>query len=411
MSRVRTHYDNLKVARNAPPEVIRAAYRALTQKYHPDKNPDDAGAGRIMHIINSSYEVLSDPERRSAHDIWIANIEKEADAKRERRWRSRNSASLEPDSAADLSDRLAAEQQERRRLERLLAIERQRMAELYSAQGSSDPAGASATRRWLKIGVGLSAPILVVLVLLILAYKAGKVDAGFRKLSREIPRLAAALNGSHPIAPRKTGNRQRTSSASCKAGYVRPATAPNGLPWPREAEYMPGSKVFRNKGLSIATIDNTRNDSDVLAKLVAVGQVPDFPSTIVDPKEIPTWQFPQDMRIFFIPARSSFTLRNIDPGTYQVQYQDLDQGVEWKSASFTISETPPPNGVAAEHGVNFSRINMMLYRGPAESCDVLQDNGNPGSETGGSSRETLISERAPLWYLSNKTVHDRFDAE
>ena len=35
MPTIRTHYDNLKVARNAPPEVIRAAYRVLAQKYHP----------------------------------------------------------------------------------------------------------------------------------------------------------------------------------------------------------------------------------------------------------------------------------------------------------------------------------------------------------------------------------------
>lgn len=29
---VHTHYDNLKVARNAPPEVVRAAFRALAQR-------------------------------------------------------------------------------------------------------------------------------------------------------------------------------------------------------------------------------------------------------------------------------------------------------------------------------------------------------------------------------------------
>ena len=56
-----THYDNLKVARDAPSEVIRAAYRALTQRYHPDRNPDPEAA-RIMQIINRAYEVLSDPE-------------------------------------------------------------------------------------------------------------------------------------------------------------------------------------------------------------------------------------------------------------------------------------------------------------------------------------------------------------
>jgi DnaJ-class molecular chaperone len=75
MARIHTHYDNLKVARNAPPEVIRAAYKTLSQKYHPDRNPGSPEAIRITQILNSAYEVLSDPVKRSAHDDWIANAE------------------------------------------------------------------------------------------------------------------------------------------------------------------------------------------------------------------------------------------------------------------------------------------------------------------------------------------------
>lgn len=66
-----THYDNLKVAHNAPPEVIRAAYRTLSQKFHSDRNPDNPEAARIMGIINASYAVLSDPVKRQEHDLWI----------------------------------------------------------------------------------------------------------------------------------------------------------------------------------------------------------------------------------------------------------------------------------------------------------------------------------------------------
>src|SRR5690242_10373040 len=75
MARIHTHYDNLKVARNAPPEVIRAAYKTLSQKYHPDRNPGSADAIRIIQIINSAYEVLSDPVKRQEHDEWIARNE------------------------------------------------------------------------------------------------------------------------------------------------------------------------------------------------------------------------------------------------------------------------------------------------------------------------------------------------
>lgn len=75
MKRVRTHYDNLKVARNAPQEVIRAAYRSLSQKYHPDRNPGNPDASRIMSLLNTSYEVLSDPAKRKQHDEWIQQQE------------------------------------------------------------------------------------------------------------------------------------------------------------------------------------------------------------------------------------------------------------------------------------------------------------------------------------------------
>lgn len=75
MARIHTHYDNLKVARNAPPEVIRAAYKTLSQKYHPDRNPNNPDAVRIIKIINSAYEVLSDSRKRQEHDEWITREE------------------------------------------------------------------------------------------------------------------------------------------------------------------------------------------------------------------------------------------------------------------------------------------------------------------------------------------------
>jgi DnaJ-class molecular chaperone len=74
MPHIHTHYDNLKVTRNAPPEVIRAAYKSLSQKFHPDRNPDKE-ATRTFQIIKSAYEVLSDPGKRREHDEWIALAE------------------------------------------------------------------------------------------------------------------------------------------------------------------------------------------------------------------------------------------------------------------------------------------------------------------------------------------------
>ena len=37
MTKIHTHYDNLKIGRNAPASVVKVAYKALSQIYHPDK--------------------------------------------------------------------------------------------------------------------------------------------------------------------------------------------------------------------------------------------------------------------------------------------------------------------------------------------------------------------------------------
>lgn len=75
MKALHTHYDNLKVARNAPPEVIRAAYKTLCQQFHPDRHHGHPRATKTFQLINTAYDVLSDPVRRRQHDAWIAKIE------------------------------------------------------------------------------------------------------------------------------------------------------------------------------------------------------------------------------------------------------------------------------------------------------------------------------------------------
>jgi curved DNA-binding protein CbpA len=77
-----THYDNLKVARNAPPEVIRAAYKTLCQQFHPDRHGGHPKATQTFQLINAAYEVLSDPGKRRQHDEWIAKAEAREQARR-----------------------------------------------------------------------------------------------------------------------------------------------------------------------------------------------------------------------------------------------------------------------------------------------------------------------------------------
>lgn len=61
------YYDVLGVARNADPAVIRAAYKVLVQKYHPDKYSGSDAAEKIT-AINLAFETLSDSSLRKAYD-------------------------------------------------------------------------------------------------------------------------------------------------------------------------------------------------------------------------------------------------------------------------------------------------------------------------------------------------------
>lgn len=71
------HYERLKVAQDAPPEVVRAAYRALAGKLHPDRQASGAPTGpqdewhEQMAALNAAYETLIDPQLRREYDATL----------------------------------------------------------------------------------------------------------------------------------------------------------------------------------------------------------------------------------------------------------------------------------------------------------------------------------------------------
>lgn len=72
MKRFRTHYDNLQVQEQASPEVIKAAWQALREKWRPERHPHRVEyAQQMTQLIDQAYTVLGDPGRRELHDAWI----------------------------------------------------------------------------------------------------------------------------------------------------------------------------------------------------------------------------------------------------------------------------------------------------------------------------------------------------
>lgn len=70
------------VSRNASQEVIRAAFKSLCQKYHPDRNTHP-NANHIIQQFNDSYTILSDPIERGKYDRLLAEYERNANKSKE----------------------------------------------------------------------------------------------------------------------------------------------------------------------------------------------------------------------------------------------------------------------------------------------------------------------------------------
>jgi hypothetical protein len=307
MAQIHTHYDNLKVARNAPPEVIRAAYKTLSQKFHPDRNPGNSEATRIMAIINASYEVLSDPDKRREHDLWVEQQERAS------------AHATKPNNQAQQSNSLM------RRKCASCARETEHDANGYCVVCGRNAAASAAYLRSRKSHTW-SAGVIAHLLRNWLWYGLGVF-------------FLYAVVTDTPTSPPPGPKPYIPEPAPVQPEYVRPSTAPNGQPWPVSAGYVGGYKRLHAGGLSTVTVDNSRNDSDVFVKLVSLDGAQAYP-----------------VRQFYIPAFGSFTLNKITAGSYDIRYRDLGNGGLSRSEAFNLEE------IQSFDGVQYSNITMTLYK-------------------------------------------------
>jgi curved DNA-binding protein CbpA len=317
-----THYDNLKVMRDAPDEVIRAAYKTLTQKYHPDRNPGDANAAVIMTHINASYAVLSDPVKRRIHDMNILRIEREERLDREDKVQQARSGTntANPTSRAQQNNSNHLNWGDRARV----SYHQARLGLL------------SFLRQLFARFAGL---LIVIGILVGMSFFSSKQSTNDYPAT-PLPQHYIATPPAEPtanIAPLQQP--EQSIKPIDRPTYIRPLLTPFGRPWPVASGYLSGAPAKRVVGLSEVTIDNSQNDSDVFVKLVYVGVDMAYP-----------------IRQFFIPGHSSFTVRHVQVGRYDIRYRDLSSGQLSRSESFDLDER------RVENGTEYSRYELTLFK-------------------------------------------------
>ena len=58
-------YRVLGLERGASDDEVKSAYRQLAKKYHPDMNPGDEHAAKMMNDINAAYDQIKNPSKQS----------------------------------------------------------------------------------------------------------------------------------------------------------------------------------------------------------------------------------------------------------------------------------------------------------------------------------------------------------
>lgn len=385
-----THYERLAVSRDAPPEVVRAAYKALSQKYHPDKNPGDSEAARVMTLLNQSYDVLMDPLRRAEYDASLdapddgedepSIAEPEEDSPRlafvvpillRTRLGTRGALLLAFGGvfviSALVGGILAKAQEKEDAMEAQWAAHVRQGAPAVAsnatpalsalATGNAPayespvvvPGPAEPARSELEEEVTLAtadtAPAVVPALPPSLEAKDERdapVAADEARVETTPPEPAPASDKPDAKADRSPG---KEKSNACAAS--------EGDPFPKESYsgYLPGQPAMNVSGRSTFTVDNMHVDEDVLVKLVDVGN-------------------PTFARSFQVRANSSFTAEQLGHGKYKVLYRARQSNCDWHALGrvFELREEE------AEGDLRPTNVKITLHAGEDIASSEVERN-------------------------------------
>jgi len=273
-----------------------------------------------MSIINASYKILSDPEKRQQHDAWIAGMEQY----------EKTAAAIQNSSGPGSSQKAKGQSSLHKspayktEYEKAASAFRQYS---YGAESSrtetsqpSPPKAKPTGRQSLRDSKILTHLrkywfFYFLLALILIAYIATSKDE------------------------EETSYKPPVKYTQAKPKYSRPFFAENGSPWPQASGYIKGYPHRFADGRSQVTVDNSNTNSDMFVKLFNLDETK---ATAV--------------RVFFIKAGDQYTVKNITQGNYDIRYKNLNTGHCFRSEPFLLQEFPEADGV------RYSTIRMTLYK-------------------------------------------------
>jgi curved DNA-binding protein len=103
------YYKILGLSKTATEKEIKAAYRKLARKHHPDLHPNDVNAKKNFQQINEANEVLSDPAKRKKYDQYGKDWKHADEFEHAKQYQEQSSDRggarySEPSSGGDFSD-------------------------------------------------------------------------------------------------------------------------------------------------------------------------------------------------------------------------------------------------------------------------------------------------------------------
>jgi hypothetical protein len=107
-----------------------------------------------------------------------------------------------------------------------------------------------------------------------------------------------------------------------KPFYDRPASAPNGSPWPTTSSYIAGYPRLNVLGMADVIADNSGGVNDLFVKLIDRDQTP-----------------MKAVRVFFVQSKGQLKLERVKPGHYDLRYMNLDTGQIRRSDVFEVTYT------------------------------------------------------------------------